>query len=91
MAAELLTAYVENTDILGDGTTIAMNRDSGYVFLTDEDYRVVMMNGNKLEEFFSCGECGHEGFREEFVDSISNHGNTCEECSRISRQGYFGE
>jgi hypothetical protein len=83
IASKLLNAYVEQPDILGDGVQLAMNVNSGYVFLTDEDYRVVMMDGDKLKEFFSCPEDGHEGFKEEFKDQ------DCEECKRIFKEGYF--
>lgn len=67
MAAELLTAYCANSkDVeLGDGVHVCMNSNSGFVFLSDEDFNVAMMNGDKLEMFHSCPECGREGFAEE--------------------------
>jgi len=68
MAAELLTASCDNgfpDDFAYDEVTIAMNMGSGYVFLTNADYQVAMMNGDKLESFYSCPECGHEGFKGE--------------------------
>lgn len=69
MAAALLTAYCESPpDELGDGVTVAMNTNSGYVFLTDEDYNTAMMNGDKLEMWLMCPECGHEGFAEDIDD-----------------------
>lgn len=46
-----------------------MNSYSGYVFLTDEDFSVAMMNGNTLEQFHSCPECGAEGFAEDMPDN----------------------
>jgi hypothetical protein len=76
LAAELLSAYVKTPDVLGYGVTVAMNANSGYVFLSDEDYRVAMLNGDKLEEFFSCPECGYEGFKEDFRDQ------DCEDCQK---------
>ena len=66
MAAELLTAYCEQPPkFLTDGVRTMMNTHSGFVFLTDEDFNVAMMNGDKLEQFFSCPECGAEGFAED--------------------------
>ena len=70
MAAELLTAYCENPPTcLGDGVHLMMNTCSGCVFLTDEDFNVAMTNGDKLEQFHSCPECGAEGFADELPDS----------------------
>lgn len=83
LAAELLNAYVgdPNAVNLWDGVTIAMNDNSGHVFLTDEDFNIAMMNGDKLEQWYSCPECGEEGFREDiegedhwFDDGTLEHG-----------------
>jgi len=41
------------------------NMNSGNVFLTNSSYQVAMLNGDDLESFYSCPECGHEGFRDE--------------------------
>ncbi len=66
MAADLLAAYCESPhDFLGDGVCVMLNMQSGYVFLTDEDFTVGMMNGDNLEQFHTCFECGAEGFAEE--------------------------
>jgi len=66
MAGELLTAMSEQgADFLEDGVTVSMNMNSGYVFLTDEDYKVGMMNGKVLEQWFNCPYCGVEGFLED--------------------------
>ena len=78
MASELLDAYLNsNIQLAGAGMKVCLNQDSGYVFLSDEDYNTYMMNGDKLEQFFNCPECGHEGFREEFKDQ------ECSECKEI--------
>ncbi|MCB1380909.1 MAG: hypothetical protein KDK89_21455 [Alphaproteobacteria bacterium] len=70
MAADLLSDYCESPpDFLGSGVYLMMNTHSGYVFLTDEDFNVAMMNGDKLEQFHSCPECGAEGFAEDMPDS----------------------
>jgi hypothetical protein len=82
MAGELLTAYGENgADFLGDGVQVWMNADSGNVSLCDSDYNVGMMNGDKLEQFFSCPECGHEGFLEDMDHNPDN-----EECQEYLKQ-----
>jgi hypothetical protein len=66
MAAELLTAYcADKPDYLGDGVAVWMNTLSGNVFLSDEDFNVAMMNGDKLEQWHNCPECGEEGFAED--------------------------
>ena len=70
MAADLLAAYcAAPPDFLGEGVTVMLNRQSGYVFLTDEDFAVAMINGDRLEQFHSCPECGAEGFAEELPDN----------------------
>lgn len=78
MAGELLQAMCKGLpeDFEDDGVTVAMNRNSGFVFLTNAEYQVAMMNGDKLESFYSCPQCGHEGFKEE----MKHKGNV--ECKR---------
>lgn len=69
MAAELLAAYRSDGDetelLTGDGLAVWTNTNSGYVFLCDGDYNTAMMSGGKLEDFLTCGYCGHEGVRSE--------------------------
>jgi len=75
MAVELLDKYkeaVRNGDYEELGLTtnirLAMNTNSGYVFLTDDDYNVVMINPEtkKAEKYYTCSNCGFEGFKDEF-------------------------
>jgi hypothetical protein len=69
LAAELLNAYASNKpEWLGNGVKLAMNRNSGFVFLTDEDYNVGLMNGDKLDMWLSTPYHGHEGFLEDLLD-----------------------
>jgi hypothetical protein len=69
MASELMAAYVkQRPDWLGNGVKVAMNRNSGYVFLTDEDYNAGMMNGDKLDMWLFTPYNGHEGFLEDLLD-----------------------
>lgn len=78
MAGELLTAMSEQglpDDFNDDEVTVMMNMNSGNVFLTNSDYQVAMMNGDKLESFYSCPQCGHEGFLEDM-----EHGEDDKDC-----------
>lgn len=59
-----------------DEVRAMMNRNSGNVFLTNSEYQTAMMNGNKLEIWFNCGNCGHEGFHEDC--QLNDYG--CNEC-----------
>jgi hypothetical protein len=63
----MLKTDEDSTQRLGDGVKIFFNRDSGNVFLSDADYNVAMVNQatGVLEDFYSCPECGHEGFLDE--------------------------
>ena len=72
-SAKLLTKYAEkdfaeNSEGLGDNIKLCFNANSGYVFLSDGDYRVLMLNDDdKLEEWLNCEECGEEDFKSEFI------------------------
>ena len=69
LADELLTASIDQgfpDDFEFDGVTIMFNMDSGNVFFTNSDYQVCMMNGDKLESFYSLPYSGEEGFKEDF-------------------------
>ena len=79
MAEELLKASREQgfpEDFDNDGVTISMNMNSGYVFMTNADYQVAMMSGDNLESFYSCPECGNEGF----ADEILTKAGKCKKC-----------
>ena len=83
MAEELLKAsriqgFPE--DFYNNETTIMMNMSSGNVFFTNPDLQVAMMNGDDLESFYSCPECGHEGFLED-MEHFYN-----EECQRYLKE-----
>jgi hypothetical protein len=51
------------------------NTHSGNVFLTNAEFQVVMMNGDKLESFYTDFETGEEGFKEELSDEAINRLN----------------
>ncbi len=56
-----------------------MNKNSGNVFLTNDNYEVAMLNGDKLETWYHCGNCGHEGFAEDC--QLNDDG--CNECKGV--------
>ena len=64
-------------DFYNDEVTPMMNKMSGNVFLTNSDYQVAMMNGDKLESWYTCSNCGHEGFAEDC--QLKDEG--CNECN----------
>jgi hypothetical protein len=69
-ALKLLTAYLEkdNTRLFSGqaDVTIGFNMNSGYVFLIDDEYNCAMLNGDNLEDWIVCPECGEENFMSEF-------------------------
>lgn len=86
IASELLDAYANGTNdtsFLTDGITLNMNTNSGYVFLSDEDMNVAMINDEteKLEQFFSCPQCGNEGFNTEYPFT-KNNGYCSKKCKK---------
>jgi hypothetical protein len=80
LAATLLTAMCEQglpDDFEDDGVTVMFNTHSGNVFLTNAEFQVAMMNGEKLESWYYCPNCGHEGFKDDMP-----HGFDDDECQR---------
>jgi hypothetical protein len=81
--AKLLTAWVDQglpDDFHNDHVQVCMNNNSGFVFLTNADCQVAMMNGDNLESWYVCPECGHEGF----LDDMPHEGNA--ECRRYLQE-----
>ncbi len=71
MLKDILTSWVDNglpDNFNQDGVRPAMNMNSGYVFLINEDYQVAMMNGEQLEEFHTLPYSGIEGFLSDLVE-----------------------
>jgi hypothetical protein len=78
MAEQLLKAWREQglpEDFYEEEVTIMFNTHSGNVFLTNAEFQVVMMNGDKLESFYTDFETGEEGFKEELSDEAINRLN----------------
>lgn len=63
-AGDLLKAYAEHrpADWFDEGVKLACNRDHGTVFLVNEDGQVLMLHGDKAEQFYGLGYSGLEGF-----------------------------
>ena len=78
-AKELLSHIKE---IETDGKVeVFFNTHSGYVFLSDENYKTWMMNRGNIEEWYNCPYCGHEGFLEDM-----KHEPEDEECTRYMEE-----
>ena len=76
LAIELLQAWGEQglpNDFYEEGVKVAFNRNSGYVFLVNDEYQCAMMNGNKLESFYTSPYDGHEGFIDELIDMVDDN------------------
>ncbi len=76
MLVDLLKAWEEQglpDDFYDDEVVPMMNTHSGNVFLTNSDFQVAMLNGDNLESFYYCPECGCEGFK----DDLQDEGNDC--------------
>lgn len=75
-AAKLLTAFADgNIEFLygDDGVQLALNQNSGFVFLTNSEYEVIMLNSeDKAELFFSDGYIGQEGFKSDILAEFWN-------------------
>ena len=81
MASDLLKASIEQgfpSDFEDDGVQIMMNKNSGNVFFTNNDYQVAMMNGDDLESFYNLPCSGIEGFADELKEEYEQ-GNITEE------------
>lgn len=50
------------TEVLGDHVAVELNPESGIVFLIDASFKVAMLDGNLLKDWFRCPCCGAEGF-----------------------------
>lgn len=91
MAEDLLRAWREHglpSDFADEDVTVAMNRNSGYVFLTNSEYQTAIETDGRLESFYSCPECGEEGT---WSDSIEDHGKDGgSECRRWVRDVQAG-
>ena len=68
LLVDLLTAWKKQGlphDFYEEEVIPMFNRNSGNVFLTNSEFQVCMMNGDKLECWYTCFNCGQEGFIED--------------------------
>lgn len=75
MLTEIMTAWDKHglpEDFSDDNVRPAMNMNSGFVFLVNDDCQVAMMNGSKLESFYSTPYEGREGFFDELIEEYSD-------------------
>ena len=75
MAEELLEAQRTQglpEDFQDSKVTVMMNTMSGNVFLTNSECEVAMMNGDKLESFYSSPYNGTEGFFDDLIDEYKD-------------------
>ena len=71
MARDLLDAWVNlglPADFLFDGVTVMLNPMSGYVFLTNAECQVAVIEDGELVSFYSSPWEGHEGTLAELVE-----------------------
>ena len=88
MARDLLNAWVEKglpDDFDDEEVKIMFNTHSGNVFLTNEQYQTAMVLDGELYSFYSCLQCGKEGFDKK-VDSngyefVKHEGYCSKDCN----------
>lgn len=75
LVRDLLSAMLEQglpNDFNNEGVVPMFNMNSGYVFLTNEDFDVCMLNGDKLESFYTSPYTGIEGFFDDLVQEFDD-------------------
>lgn len=74
MLQDLLKAWNDNglPDDMGDNVRPYMNRNSGYVFLSDEDGNTCMENDGSLFMHLSTPYEGREGFATDLADEVDD-------------------
>ena len=60
------------SDFSNDGVQPMFNMNSGCVFLTNSDYQVCMINGDKLESFYTSPYEGMEGFYDDLKEQYED-------------------
>lgn len=87
IAGKLLSLYAEyGANFLNEGLTVNFNIHSGYVFLSDSDFNVGVLDDSEehIVQFFSCYECSYEGTQEqaenEGKDFVTYGGFCSKEC-----------
>ena len=68
---QIINAWNHNglpSNFYEDNVRLAFNKNSGNVFIVNDDCQVAMMNGNNLECFYTSPYDGREGFIDELFD-----------------------
>ena len=79
LVVELLTAWQDHGlpfDFDEDEVVPMFNRSSGYVFLTNANYEVALVQGGRLVSHYWLSYEGHEGTLEELEDEYRANGHT---------------
>lgn len=89
MLRDLLDAWAKQglpEDFYEEEVTVMFNKHSGSVFLTNTEYQTAMLNGDELETWYNCPNCGHEGFKQDCLlnDEGCNKCNPPEEIEETS-------
>ena len=74
-AKEIFAAWKKNglpQDFENDGVRLAFNMNSGYVFLTNNEYQVAMSDGDTLYSFYTSPYEGVEGSFEDLLDEYKD-------------------
>jgi CRISPR/Cas system Type II protein with McrA/HNH and RuvC-like nuclease domain len=84
MASKLLSTYQSSKDLTkafeDEGLEIMFNTMSGYVFLTNSEYQVALLDENEnLVDYLHCSECGREGTLEELKAETEEFETCCTE------------
>lgn len=72
---DLLTAMLEQglpEDFYNNEVVPMFNQSSGYVFLTNSDFQVAMINGDELESFYTSPYEGLEGFYDDLKEQYED-------------------
>ena len=87
MLEDLLKAMREQglpDDFYDEEVHPMMNQNSGNVFLTNSEYQVAMMNGDKLESWYFLSYHGNEGFLDELIEDYDNGNIKVEDFEQLS-------
>tara|TARA_R100000482_G_C5070927_1_gene121525 strand:- start:129 stop:479 length:351 start_codon:yes stop_codon:yes gene_type:complete len=74
-AKEIFAAWKKNglpQDFENDGVRLAFNMNSGYVFLTNNEYQVAMSDGDALYSFYTSPYEGIEGSFEDLLEQYKD-------------------
>lgn len=74
-AKEIFSAWKKNglpQDFENDGVRLAFNMNSGYVFLTNNEYQVAMSDGDELYSFYTSPYEAREGSFEDLLEEYED-------------------